>query len=212
MKPSQTSVPPARQPRAFSTAATFRLELWGRDVFESYSPPCHRNGGRKKEINEILVGAPTGECVEACGGSYLLLPAAPTSVSAQHKNRCSFVSPNCQDVSASHSKSELCSRLFDYSPPSTFTLHSPALPATSCHPRLFLLTLAYFLSFFFFVKPSLKLISVPAKQRHPNFPSIFLAGVPSFFVWAAADWQQTQWDIMKWADTTMKLWHNETRR
>lgn len=54
----QTAVPPAQQPRAFSTAATFRLELRGYDAFETYSPPCHRNEGK---INEILVGALTGE-------------------------------------------------------------------------------------------------------------------------------------------------------
>ena len=74
MKPSQTSVPPARQPRAFSTAATFRLELWGRDVFESYSPPCHRNGGGKKR-NQWNIGRSSNRRV--CGGLRGFIPAPP---------------------------------------------------------------------------------------------------------------------------------------
>ena len=43
-KPSQTSVPPAQQPQAFSTAATFGLKLRGYDIFETYPLSCHGNG------------------------------------------------------------------------------------------------------------------------------------------------------------------------
>lgn len=57
------------------------------------------------KINEILVRALTGASRRSArrpAGIHTCSPAGSTSVSAEHKNRCSFVLLSRQDVSASH--------------------------------------------------------------------------------------------------------------
>lgn len=171
------------KPQAFSTAATFRLELWGWDVFESYSLPCHRNGGKKIKINQWNIGRRSNGRV--CGGLRGFIPAPPCCFHirlcrAQEQMQLCFTElSGCLSIALQIWALFLTLWLFTF----VYLYFTVSRSASNELSSSRFLTLAYFLSFFFFfsfrVKPSLKLISVPAKQRHPNFHSIFLAEVPS---------------------------------
>lgn len=119
-----------------------------------------------EKINEILVRALTGESRASAwrpAGIHTCSPAGLTSVSAEHKNRCSFVSLSCRDVSASHTKFQAL--FFTYW---LFTavssLQFSQSVSNACRTSLAGFSHINIFLIISCVKPSLKLISVPANK------------------------------------------------